>query len=309
MVTILVRRDPNTRRRMTVGALVATGLLCSWPPIVYGQTDDSVLVDEIAWVNPPEVLPPNTKHGTFNSPSMGFEVGYSIYVPDSSEVRTSPYPVVYWLHGRGGSEAHVQPIPVLHSAIEQNRVEPIVLVIVNGGVASGYIDNAATGVMGESVVLRELVPHIEATYPVRSDPAGRGIGGMSMGGAGAVRMALRFPETFGAVVSVAGALFNYTSIMERHWVPNATLARSYDPYVQATLQAERLRKSLPLKFFIGTNDQWLEENRRFQSHLDDLAIPYLAKEIDGVEHNFVQYLDAVGPEIFEFYSVQLSSAN
>ena len=126
-----------------------------------------------------------------------------------------------------------------------------------------------------------------------------------MGGAGAIRMALRHPETFGAVVSVAGALFDQASIMERHWVSEAAVARHYDPYVLATQQAGRLRESLMLKILIGTNDVWLDENRRFRSRLDDLGIPCAYTELDGLEHSTVQYLDAAGAEISEFYSAHL----
>ena len=295
-----------TRIQLAKVLAVAALFLLS-PPLTRGQapTGDPVGVDQITWVNPPEALPPNTKHDTFWSPSMDLEVGYSIYLPPGYEEGVARYPVVYWLHGRGGNEAGVSPIPVLHAAIQDGRAKPIVFVIVNGGVASGYIDNPTTGVMGESVVVRELIPHIEGTYRVGSNAASRGIGGMSMGGAGAVRMALRYPEMFGVVVSVAGALLDYASIMERHWVPDAALARSYDPYVQASRQAVRLHQSLSLRMFIGTNDGQLNNNRRFNTHLDDLGVPCEYTQLEGIEHNLSQYLNAVGLEIFGFYSAHL----
>jgi len=236
---------------------------------------------------------------------MNVEVGYSIYLPRGYDADSRRYPVVYWLHGRGGSEAGVRPIPVAHAAIEEHRAVPMVLVMANGGEASGYIDNTLTGVMGESVILRELIPHIERNYRVAIDAMGRGIGGMSMGGAGAVRMALRHPEVFGAVVSVGGALFDGTTIMERHWVPDPALARSYDPFVQATSQVARIGE-LNLKLVIGTNDHRFDVNRLFRSHLGELGVPSDYVELEGLEHNLMQYLSAVGPEIFEFYSAHLS---
>ena len=237
---------------------------------------------------------------------MDLEVGYSIYLPPGYEDSDQRYSVVYWLHGRGGSERGIQPVATLHAAVEAGRVEPMVLVIANGGIASGYIDNPTTGVMGESVILRELIPHVEATYRVGTNQRGRGLGGMSMGGAGTVRTALRHPELFGAVVAVAGALFDYESVMERHWVTDAALARTYDPYLLSRQQAKSLRETFNVKLVIGTNDEWLSENRRFRSHLQELGIPYEYDELEGVTHNLAQYLGELGPELFEFFSGHLS---
>ena len=236
---------------------------------------------------------------------MDVEVGYSIYLPPGYEDNVRRYPVVYWLHGRTGSERLIEPVAALHSGIEDRRFEPLVLVIANGGVANGYIDNPTTGVMGESVIIHELMPHIEATYRVGSNAASRGIGGYSMGGAGAVRMALRHPKMFGAVVSVAGALFDHVKIMKRHWVTDTSLARKYDPYIQARRRAERFSEIPGLQLFIGTSDVNLRRNRQFHSHLDGLNVPHEYTELEGVEHILGQYLEALGPELFDFFSATL----
>ena len=267
-----------------------------------------VLVDQIAWVDPPDPLPANVTHGTFRSTSMDVEVGYSIYLPPGYEESVRRYPVVYWLHGAGGSERDMRLVAALHSLIEDRRVEPLVLVIANGGVRSGFIDKPSTGVMGESVIIRELMPHIEATYRVGSNAASRGIGGFSMGGGGAVRMALRYPEVFGAVVSVAGGLYGYAQIMEVQGVTYVALARTYDPLIQARTHAERLRETLRLQMFVGTSDRLLGGNREFRSYLEDLGVPHEYVEVEGVGHNLARYLEAVGPGLFEFFSTHLSSS-
>ena len=168
------------------------------PTAGHGQTGSPVFVDQIAWVDPPDWLPVNVTHGTFQSTSMDVEVGYSIYLPPGYEENFRRYPVVYWLHGRTGSERLIELVAALRSGIEARRSEPLVLVIANGDVANGYIDNSATGVMGESVIIHELIPHVEATYRVGSSAASRGIGGYSMGGVGAVRMGARIKGIIGA---------------------------------------------------------------------------------------------------------------
>lgn len=295
------------RTEVAVLSVLMTTVVAGLPTASLGQTGSPVLVDQIAWVDPPRPLPSNVTHGTFRSASMDVDVGYSIYLPPGYEQNGRRYPVVYWLHGRTGSERFIEPVQALQSGIEGRRFGPLVLVIANGGIANGFIDNPATGVMGESVIIDELMPHIEATYRVGSNAASRGIGGYSMGGAGAIRMAMRHPDVFGAVVSVGGSLFDDVKIMKRHWVTDAELARKYDPYIQARRQAERFRDAPRLQMFIGTSDVNLSRNRQFRSHLADLDIPYEYAELAGVEHSLEQYLDALGPELFDFFSARLSA--
>ena len=294
------------RTEVAVLSVLMTMLVAGLPTPSLGQTDRPLLVDQITWVNPPDRLPLNVTHATFWSRSMDVDVGYSIYLPPGYEDNARRYPVVYWLHGRTGSERFIEPVGALHSGIEDGRFEPMVLVIANGGVANGYIDNPTTGVMGESVIISELMPHIEATYRVGSKTAGRGIGGYSMGGAGAVRMALRNPKAFRAAVSVGGPLFDYVKIMKRHWVTDTPLARKHDPYIQVRRLVERSLETPGLQMLIGTGDVTLGRNRQFRAHLDDLDVPYGYTELAGVQHNLEEYLDALGPELFDFFSAQLS---
>ncbi len=59
--------------------------------------------------------------------------------------------------------------------------------------------------------------------------------------------------------------------------------------------------------FIGTSDGLaLDWNRQFRSYLEDLSVPHEYVEVEGVGHNLRRYLEAVGPEMFEFFSAHLS---
>ena len=195
---------------------------------VHGQSDGPIGVDQIAWANPPVDVVPGVVHGTFSSASMNREVGFLIYLPPDYGEADGVFPVVYWLHGRGGNESDLRPAQALHQAIEGGRVQPMVLVLANGGVASGYVDNPSTGVMGESVIVDELVPFVEANYRVNSGASGRGLAGFSMGGAGAARFAIRHPSLWGSVTSVAGVLVGLQELMDRNFIVDAELAQSHD---------------------------------------------------------------------------------
>ncbi len=289
----------------TVTALFG-GLLLPIQGASQAPTHEPMRVDQIDWVDPPTDLPSRVAHYTFHSSSMDLEVGYSIYLPPGYEELERNYPVVYWLHGRSGSESDTRPAQVLHEAIQSGGVQPMVLVLANGGTGSGYIDNPDTGVMGESVVIEELIPHIESNYRVIRDRSGRGFSGFSMGGSGAIRLSLRHPRMFSSVVSVAGVLVGYREIMERNFVADAALARSHDPYPLAVEVEARLR-SMNVKLIVGSEDQWITTNRRFAAHLGHLNLTIDYKEIRGIDHNLSDYLAAAGHELFAFHSTHLES--
>jgi hypothetical protein len=83
--------------------------------------------------------------------------------------------------------------------------------------------------------------------------------------------------------------------------------RKYDPYIQACRLVERSCATPGLQMLIGTSDVNLGRNRQFRSHLKDLDVPYEYAELAGVEHNLEEYLDASGPELFDFFSAEPSA--
>jgi endo-1,4-beta-xylanase len=112
---------------------------------------------------------PLVQHHTFNSPTLEAEVGYCIYLPpnydanDSKEVR---YPVVYYLHGgRPGSEWKGARLSnAINPHIVDGSVAPMIYVFVNGGPVSHYNMPGKPKAQGADVFIKELIPHIDATY-------------------------------------------------------------------------------------------------------------------------------------------------
>ena len=144
------------------------------------------------WVNPPVASTPKTvKHATFKSPSMGVSVGYYIYLPTHySEAPERRFPVVYYLHGgRPGSELKsVRLANHIHPAMEWGKVSPVIYVFVNGGPVSHYNMPKQKEAQGEAVFIKELIPHIDATYRTIARREGRGLEGFSQGGRGTARI-------------------------------------------------------------------------------------------------------------------------
>jgi S-formylglutathione hydrolase FrmB len=130
---------------------------------------------------------------------------YSVVQPDNS---TDPLPVVYLLHGRDSSAAEWLRLgnvaATLDRLIAERRIPPLMVVLPDAG-NGWYVDGPAMTM--ETAVVRDLVADVERRYRVRADRAGRAIAGNSMGGFGAVRIALGYPERYAAAASMSGAFW------------------------------------------------------------------------------------------------------
>ncbi len=235
------------------------------------------------WVNrlPPERTP-LLKHGTFHSAANGVEVGYYIYLPPgydepaNSDLR---YPVVYYLHGGrpGGEQKSVSLAPVMDAAIRTGRVPPMIYVFVNGGEVSHY-DFPAKKSLGETAFVKELIPHIDATYRTVARREGRGIEGFSQGGRGAARIMFKHPELFVSASPMGGGHQH-----EKHAAENGgreTSGVQFEPgnntYDLAREYASRRMADYPLKILVGVGrmDMNYEANVDWMRHLKELGIPY-----------------------------------
>ncbi len=152
---------------------------------------------------------------SLNSDYTAFEadMGYRIYLPpgynaDSVDV---VYPVVFMLHGFGGSANSLIDAGVTQVAermIGRGEIEPMILVFpYSGGLfapGSSFYSNTADGANYESYVVDALLPAIENQYNV--DPARVAISGVSMGGYGAMKFALNHPSLFTSVCAHSAPL-------------------------------------------------------------------------------------------------------
>jgi S-formylglutathione hydrolase FrmB len=125
-------------------------------------------------------------------------------VPDSADL-----PVVYFLHGLPGSYTDLAETGLgadLDAAFTSGRLAPFVVVSPDGNSTGASDPEWADSVDGrvglESFVTGELITAVEGSY--RRDPEHRAIVGFSMGGFGAMNLALRHPDIYGQVVSIAG---------------------------------------------------------------------------------------------------------
>lgn len=144
----------------------------------------------------------------FESRLLGRMLTYSVLLPEGTGHAVQRLPVVYLLHGAGGDASSWLELgaeDIVAALAREGRMRASVLVLPSLGPESWWIDGAADAAARS--FFAELMPHVEARWPVRADRAGRSIAGVSMGGFGALALVLRRPEQFCAAALISPAAY------------------------------------------------------------------------------------------------------
>ena len=248
------------------------------------------------WLTPPKTPHPQLAHKSYRSDAMKTDVGYHVYLPpgyaDAANVDTR-YPVIYWLHGLNQSEStNWYPPTLLHDAVSTAKVPPLILVAVSGGGRTFYVDSPDGKHLSETTIIKELIPHIDSTYRTIAKREGRAIQGMSMGGFGALRLAMAYPDLFSSVAAFAPSLrqpdnlaSTYPDILNRMFGGEPKRFWAQHPLTLARVHADKLRGRLPIAFYCGNKDHLLPGNHDLHKLLTELEIDHTYVEVDGANHS------------------------
>jgi enterochelin esterase-like enzyme len=145
----------------------------------------------------------SVRGAAFHSPALDQDLSYLIWQPPGYAADPDyRYPVLYLLHGIGGDNREWLGYGVDEAAaclLAAGRIQPFLIVLPQGDEA--YWLNHADGPRWGDAIAQDLVAHVDATYRTIPDRASRAVGGLSMGGHGALQLAFNHPDVFG----VAGA--------------------------------------------------------------------------------------------------------
>ena len=262
------------------------------------------------WVNPlPKGdWPDGLKHGTFKSPSMNVDVGYCIYLPPGYEAQKNSdqrFPVVYYLHGgRPGSETKAIKLSTyIDQAMKNGDVPEMVYVFVNGGKVSHY-NTPQFDSLGEDVFVKELIPHIDATYRTIPKRESRGLEGFSQGGRGTTRIMFRHPGLFSSCAPGGAGQSTEKSISENHGRENENLvfAEGDNTWDLARKYAANPRPPLRILVHVGTKGFNYENNLEYMEFLTSLKIPYERLIVEGVPHSATLIYEKRGLELMKFHA-------
>ncbi|WP_322031419.1 alpha/beta hydrolase [Paraburkholderia sp. J76] len=144
---------------------------------------------------------------TFHSAALDREWPYVVYLPNGYRADQGRYPVLYLLHGNNGEPMDWITQGQLQSAadalIARHEIPPVVIVMPQGG-TDWYVDRKERM---ETAFFQDLLPEIESHFAVDDARDGRAIGGVSMGGFGALRYTLEHPDMFCGALLLSPAVY------------------------------------------------------------------------------------------------------
>lgn len=136
-------------------------------------------------------------------------VPYCVLLPPSYDAdKTQRYPVLYFFHGIGENEEALLNSggwDLIQDLWDQKQIGEFVIAAPAGG-RTFFINSQDGKVRYQDFLMREFLPYIESHYRIRAWRRTRGVAGISMGGYGALHLALLFPQVFGAVSANSPAL-------------------------------------------------------------------------------------------------------
>lgn len=145
---------------------------------------------------------------TLNSAVLGRPFPFMVYLPDGYNRGDLNYPVLYLLHGAGGDEmAWSKEGGIKATAdrmIRQGDIPPAII-LMPGCRGCWWVDGARD--RAETAFWQEFVPAVEQRYRVLAERNGRLLAGLSAGGYGAVRFAMRYPDRILATAALSPAVY------------------------------------------------------------------------------------------------------
>jgi len=139
-----------------------------------------------------------------------------VLLPEGYDETDETYPTIYLLHGGGNSAASwsdpdLSPGEIGPGPVQNYVDEDVVVVMPDGGENGWYTDWYNDGDFGapmwETFHVHQLIPWAEDRFRLRSERGSRVVAGLSMGSAGALQYAARYPDTFAGVYAFSGGPF------------------------------------------------------------------------------------------------------
>ncbi len=220
-------------------------------------------------------------------PALARMTSATVILPEKAG--PGPFPVFYLLHGLGDDHTAWTRRTNIERYVEGL---PLIVVMPDGG--RGWYSDSATEPAGavETFIVRDLLGFVDRTFRTRAGCEGRVIGGLSMGGYGALKLALKYPELFCAAASHSGALVRphergpvYAgSEMQRIFGddPEGGPNDIYELAKRFVGGSNGGAKGKPaLRIDCGTEDGLLDCNQAFHRHLHGLGYPHEYEEHPG----------------------------
>lgn len=228
------------------------------------------------------------------SAAMNKTIKAVIITPDSYSTNKS-YPVFYLLHGFGGNYRDwVSKAPQLAQAADKYDM---IIVCPDGGIGSWYLDSPVDPAWKyETYVAKELVSWVDKNYRTVATRAGRAIAGLSMGGHGALYLAIRNQGVFGAAGSLSGGVdirpFPLNWQLVQRLGAYANSPENWEKHTVINMVHMLTPNALSLIIDCGTGDFFYQVNEKLHAKLLERNIPHDYITRPGV-HNWDYWVNSI----------------
>src|SRR5688500_9234903 len=241
---------------------------------------------------------------SFFSRALDREMNYMTWLPPGYATSPSSFPTHYLLHGVGSPGAF-GPEEWLGYALTEDLdrmlalglIEPMIVILPQGD--QSYWVNHAGGLKWGDYVAIDLVKHIDATFRTDTRRERRAIGGLSMGGHGAVQLAYNHPDIFSVAGAHSPTIRPFESSPEFFGDP-AHFAK-HDPVSLA--RTTDAAKRIVTWIDVGAEDQWRSGAEALRNALNAKRAPVEFRVLEGEHEGW--YWEYYLPEYLHFYSQAL----
>ncbi|MCS7230314.1 MAG: alpha/beta hydrolase family protein [Candidatus Kryptonium sp.] len=136
---------------------------------------------------------------------------FNVLLPKDYNINEERYKVIFLLHGYSGNHNDW-----INKTSLVRYLENYSFIVVTPEADNSWYTNSPVlkNRNYEDYIVKELIPYVEKKYRVISTKHGRAIAGLSMGGFGAIKIALKYPNMFQFAGSFSGA-FNWAELLNR----------------------------------------------------------------------------------------------
>jgi enterochelin esterase-like enzyme len=236
------------------------------------------------------------------SPILQQEMTFRIYLPpDYFRDEERRYPTLYMLHGAGGNYTEWSDsfLPEqLDDMIGIQLVQPMIVVMPDGG-SRTFWANWDEGPRWSDYVAFDVVTAIDSRFRTVPLPSARGIGGLSMGGVGAMQIGMRHPDIFGVVGAHSPSVRLEPD--DELWFLGPQTFQEYNPFwLAANAQGA---DSIIYWIDVGADDWW-------RANIEELRDALYSARLNLTWHVFVgtheaEYWIEHVPEYLRFYGDNL----
>jgi S-formylglutathione hydrolase FrmB len=146
------------------------------------------------------------KTESHSSTVLNRTMSYNVYLPPSYSANTTKkYPVLYLLHGMGGSYNDWKNWG-MQSIVDNAGGKEMIIIMPDGLNDAFYVDGYKSGINWDTYMHKELIPYVESKYRIdAANGKNRAIAGLSMGGFGAAYHGFKYPDKFSSAYAMSGA--------------------------------------------------------------------------------------------------------